>query len=82
MSESDNAIKIGSEVYTPDGKGTVTLINDRYVFVDLESKLKASYGWRDIFTDDLLTKPGNIVPPSALLPAPEPETESAPEVTA
>lgn len=76
------AIEPKDVVYTPDGKGIVTGINERLVSVDLENGTKASYSHNEIFSDEEKKVPAVVVPPppapSAPSTPPMPVDDSAP----
>ena len=73
---SDNAIAVKDTVYTPDGKGVVTEMNDRYVSVTLEGGRLCMFPHRDIYRDEKLEQRAIVKPPSPVTPpAPEATNE-------
>ena len=48
MAVAEGKLKVGQEVVTPDGHGKVTKVGERFISVDLDSKLKGQYTVRDL----------------------------------
>ena len=83
MAVSDDAVAVGDTVHTPDGKGKIASISDRYVDVTLESGEKRVFGHRDIYADEKMQTPKVVNPPTPEPAAPaEPSSAGAPNPTA
>lgn len=81
MAEAPKALATGDSVHTPDGKGVVTAIGDRYVDVNLENGQKAIFSHRDIYLDEKLETPATVTPVAPVeqsAPAVEPAETEAP----